>query len=242
MNQIDLKGRCAVVVGGAGGIGSAIVRRLAESGARVAVWDLRLGQEEQAGALQVQVDVTDEASVTAAQARTMEAFGRIDILVTAAGATGPTRPTASYEWKDWTRVIDLNLNGTFLCCRAVLPGMLEKDYGRIVNISSIAGKEGNANLAAYSAAKAGVIALTKVLGRETAETGVRVNAVAPGLVRTAILDEMTEEAVRWSLERIPMKRAGTVEEVAGMVAWLASEECSFSTGAVFDISGGRAGY
>lgn len=240
MNRIDLDGRRAVVTGGAGGIGGAIVARLIASGARVAVWDLKPSALD--GATSLAVDVTSSSALRDAAARTEHELGGIDILVTAAGATGPTQPLADYPEDAWNAAIALNLTSVFLTCQAVLPAMRAADYGRIVNIASIAGKEGNTNLAPYSAAKAGVIALTKVLGRELAETGVRVNAVTPGLFRTAILDQMSEEAIRWSLDRIPMKRAGQLEEVGAMVAWMCSAECSFSTGAVFDISGGRASY
>ena len=239
MNRIDLVGRRAVVTGGAGGIGGAIVERLTESGAEVAVWDIR---EARSGALALVVDVTSAESLAEATASTAERFGGVDILVTAAGATGPTVQVDAYPRAAWDRTIALNLTGVFLTTQALLPALRESKAGRIVNIASIAGKEGNVNLAPYSAAKAGVIAFTKVLARELAETDVRVNCVTPGLIRTAILDEMTPEAVQWSLDRIPMKRAGRLDEVAAMVAWMVSEECSFSTGAVFDISGGRAVY
>lgn len=239
MNTIDLKDRKAVVTGGAGGIGGAIVARLAASGASVAVWDLHGSTMDEVD-LFVETDVTSSESVATAADTTLAAFGSIDILVTAAGATGPTKPVRDIAEADWRRIVDLNLTGTFLSCQAVLPGMLANDFGRIITISSIAGKQGNRNLAAYSAAKAGVIGLTKVLALELAETGIRCNAVTPGLFRTAILDQMSEEAVRWSLDRIPMRRPGKLQEIGALVAWMASEECSFSTGAVFDISGGRA--
>ena len=242
MNDIDLKGRTAIVTGGAGGIGGAIAERLLRSGAKVAVWDLRPAEGGGADLISIQADVTSKPSIEAAMRRTVEQHGPADILVAAAGATGPTMPVADYPEEAWRAAIDLNLTGVFLTCQAVLPGMRERNYGRIVNIASIAGKEGNVSLAAYSAAKAGVIAFTKVLARELAETGIRCNSVTPGLFRTDILKQMSDEAIRWSLDRIPMKRAGQLEEIGAMVAWLVSEECSFSTGAVFDISGGRATY
>ena len=242
MNQIDLSGRVAVVTGGASGIGGAIVRHLHASGAEVAVWDLAECHGLPDGVIGLCTDVTSSAALADAQAMAVARFGTIDILVAAAGATGPATPAASYAEADWRRVVDLNLTGTFLACQAVLPLMRAQDYGRIVTIASIAGKEGNQDLAAYSAAKAGVIALTKVLGRELAETGMRVNTVTPGLFETPILQQLTPEAIRWSRDRIPMKRAGRLEEIGAMIAWLASEECSFSTGAVFNISGGRAVY
>jgi 3-oxoacyl-[acyl-carrier protein] reductase len=239
MNRIDLSGKVAVVTGGSGGIGGAIAERFLTSGARVEVWDVKSSAHE--GLVHRHVDVTDGASVEQAAAAAEE-HGGIDILVAAAGATGPVGPVSDYPEAEWRRVLDLNLTGAFLTCRAVLPAMKKRDYGRIVTIASIAGKEGNANLAAYSAAKAGLIALTKVMALELAETGIRCNAVTPGLFRTAILDQMTEDAIRWSLERIPMKRAGRLDEIGSMVAWMCSAECSFSNGAVFDISGGRATY
>ena len=242
MNQIDCTGRVAVVTGGAGGIGGATVERLLRSGAKVAVWDIRPTTETGEGAMGVAVDVTSSASIAAAVEATVAWGGGIDILVTAAGATGPTAPVDAYPEAAWDKAIALNLTSVFLTSQAVLPAMRARGYGRIVHIASIAGKEGNVNLAPYSAAKAGVIAFTKVLARELAETEIRVNAVTPGLFRTAILDEMSEEAIQWSLDRIPMKRAGRLDEIGAMVAWLVSEECSFSTGAVFDISGGRATY
>ncbi len=238
MNAIDLRGRCAVVTGGAGGIGGGIMARLTASGARVAVWD-RAPADGEAAALHVETDVTDEAAVAAAMATTLDAFGRLDILVAAAGATGPAMATADYAWDEWQRIVTLNLGGVFLANRAALGPMLAAGYGRIVNVASIAGREGNVNLAAYSAAKAGVIALTKVIGREAAASGICVNAVAPGLVCTPILDQLSPTAVQRSLSLIPRGRAGQVEEIAAMVAFLVSEDCSFTTGATFDVSGGR---
>lgn len=242
MNDIDLKGRIAIVSGGAGGIGGAIVERLLSSGASVAIWDIRPTDERRENAASFAVDVTSKTSIQGAMQATLDRFDGLDILVTAAGATGPTAPVADYAETEWGKAIAINLSSVFLTCQAVLPMMTAGGYGRIVNIASIAGKEGNVNLAPYSAAKAGVIAFTKVLARELAETGIRCNAVTPGLFRTDILKQMSDEAIQWSLDRIPMKRAGQLDEIGAMVAWLVSEECSFSTGAVFDISGGRATY
>jgi len=252
MNRIDLEGRCAVVTGGASGIGLAICQRLAASGARVAIWDL--ASEAASGAAAslpavsagahagVAVDVADEHSVAAAIAATVGKLGRLDIMVCSAGITGPNKVTWEYEPADWRRVIDVNLNGVFLCNRAAVPAMLANDYGRIVNIASIAGKDGNPNAPAYSTSKAGVIGLTKSLGKETAKTGIRVNCITPAAVHTPIFDQMTQQHIDFMLSKIPMGRFGMVEEIAAMVAWLCSAECSFSTGAVFDLSGGRAVY
>ena len=251
MNQIDLAGRCAIVTGGASGIGFAIAERFAASGARVALWDID-GEAAQRGAarlsagagghLGVAVDVVDDRSVAAAMATTVERFGRTDILVCSAGITGPNKTTWEYDPDDWRRVMDVNVNGVFLCNRAAVPEMLKHDYGRIINIASIAGKEGNPNAGAYSTSKAAVISLTKSIGNETARTGIRVNCVTPAAVRTPIFDQMSQQHIDFMLSKIPMARFGLVDEVASIVAWLASEECSFSTGAVFDVSGGRAVY
>ena len=245
MNQIDLKNRVAVITGGARGIGFAAADRCVRSGAKVALWD-RDGAEEAAsriaGAVGCRVDVTDERSVATALAETERRLGPVDILVASAGIAGPNATVAEYPVDAWRQVIDVDLNGVFLCCRAVVPGMVKRTYGRIVNIASVAGKEGNPNAAPYSAAKAGVIALTKSLGKELAKTGVCVNCITPAAVRTAIFDQITQQHIDYMLSKIPMGRFGTVEEMAAMIAWLASEECSFSTGGVFDLSGGRATY
>jgi len=234
MNQLDFKGRTAIVTGGLQGVGAAIVKRLEASGAKALVWDLAA----KTGA----VDVSDAAAVERATAKALADLGRIDVLVNNAGVAGLNLPTVDYPVEEWERVLRVNLTGPFLCCRAVAPHMVERKYGRIVNIASIAGKEGNPNAVAYSASKAGVIALTKSLGKELARTGVLVNCVTPAAAKTAIFDQMTEEHISYMLSKIPMNRFVTVEEIAALVCWLASEDCSFSTGAVFDISGGRATY
>jgi 3-oxoacyl-[acyl-carrier protein] reductase len=247
MNRIDLKGRVAIITGGARGIGFAVAERFVASGAKVALWDVDGTEAERAaqrleGAFPQQVDVTDNAAIAAAVAATEHHLGPPDILVASAGITGPNLPVAQYPVAAWRQVIDIDLTGIFLCCRAVVPGMTARNYGRIINIASIAGKEGNPNAAAYSAAKAGVIGLTKSLGKELAQTGIRVNCITPAAVKTEIFNQMTEQHIQFMLSKIPMARFGLVEEIASLVAWLASEDCSFSTGAVFDISGGRATY
>jgi 3-oxoacyl-[acyl-carrier protein] reductase len=234
MNQLDLKGRVAVVTGGRIGIGAAIAQRMEASGARVRIWDI--------GDKDAPVDVTDQAAIERACARAVAELGRIDILVNNAGIAGPTMPVVDYPVDEWKRVIDIDLNGPFLCCRAVVPHMVKAGYGRIVNVASIAGKEGNPNAAAYAAAKGGVIAFTKALGKELAKTGVLVNCVTPAAAQTAILEQVTPEFASFMLSKIPMGRFVRVDEIAALVGWLASEDCSFSTGGVFDISGGRATY
>ena len=234
MNQLDFKGRTAIVTGGLQGIGAAIVKRLEASGAKVLVWDVAA----KTGA----VDVSDAAAVERATAKALADLGGIDVLVNNAGVAGLNLSTVDYPVEEWERVLRINLSSQFLCCRAVAPHMAKRKYGRIVNIASIAGKEGNPNAVAYSASKAGVIALTKSLGKELARTGVLVNCVTPAAAKTAIFDQMTEEHISYMLSKIPMNRFVTVEEIAALVCWLASEDCSFSTGAVFDISGGRATY
>jgi 2-dehydro-3-deoxy-L-rhamnonate dehydrogenase (NAD+) len=246
MNQIDLAGRSAIVTGGARGIGLAITDRFVGSGAKVAIWDLDGKAAEATAKLlhqtAIQVDVTDEASVNAALRASEAAIGPVDILVTSAGITGPNLTIADYPVEEWRRVLEVDLTGPFLCSKAVVPGMMARNYGRIVHIASVAGKEGNPNAGPYSAAKAGVIALTKSLGKELAKTGIRVNCITPAAVKTPMFAQMTEEHIGYMLAKIPMGRFGLVEEIAAMVAWLASEECSFSTAAVFDLSGGRATY
>ncbi len=247
MNRIDLEGRVAVVTGGARGIGRAIAERLSASGARVAIWDVDQraaagAAEEIAGARSFFADVTDPETIAKALAESEAALGAPDILIANAGISGPNFPLADYPPADWRRVVEVDLFGVFYCCRAVLPGMLKRGYGRIVAIASIAGKEGNPNASAYSAAKAGVIGLTKSLGKEMAATGIRVNCVTPAAARTDIFAQMSNAQIEYMLSKIPMGRFARLEEIAALVAWLASEECSFSTGAVFDVSGGRATY
>jgi len=233
MNQLDFAGRTAVVSGGAQGIGAAIVERLRSSGARVQIWDLDGSPA---------VDVSEPESVDAALRAALKELGKIDVLVNNAGIAGKNVPTIDYPIEEWQRVLRINLTSQFLCCRAVAPSMVAAGYGRIVNIASIAGKEGNPNAVAYSASKAGVISLTKSLGKELARSGVLVNCVTPAAAKTAIFDQMTEEHIQYMLSKIPMNRFVNVDEIASLVCWLASAECSFSTGAVFDISGGRATY
>ena len=248
MNRIDLDGRRAVVTGGAQGIGRAIAERLAASGASVTLWDrdaAELGAAREAlgpdtGA--VVVDVADAGSVERAAAETVGAAGGIDILVNNAGIAGPNAATWEYPVDEWRRVIEIDLNGVFYCCRAVVPHMIERGYGRIVNIASIAGKEGNPNASAYSAAKAGVIGLTKSLGKELADRDVAVNCITPAAARTRIFEQITQAHIDYMLSKIPRGRFVLVEELAALAAWLVSEENSFTTGAVFDASGGRATY
>jgi len=248
MNQLDFNGRTAVITGGAAGIGLAIAQRLVASGGRVSLWDRDAAALEQArgvlgtGTDTRAVDIADPAAVETATQATIVALERIDALVCSAGITGPNTTTWDYPVDAWREVLEINLNGVFLCNRAILPAMLRLDYGRIVNIASVAGKEGNPNASAYSASKAAVIALTKSLGKELARTGVRVNCVTPAAVKTAIFDQMTQAHIDFMLSKIPMGRFGQPEEVAALAAWLCTEECSFSTGAVFDLSGGRATY
>ena len=250
MNRIDLEGRYAVVTGAAQGIGYAVSERMLASGAAVALWDQDPGQLAESEAalrsagrvLAVAMDVTDANAVEAAAQRTIDAFGQIDILVNNAGIAGPSVSSWEYPLDEWQRVIDIDLNGVFFCCRSVIPHMLERGYGRIVNVASIAGKEGNPNAAPYSAAKAGVIALTKSIAKETAERDIAVNCITPAAARTRIFDQISQEHIDYMLSKIPRGRFLKVSEVAAMVAWLVSEENSFTTGGVFDISGGRATY
>ena len=248
MNKIDLNGRTAVVTGGAQGFGRAITERFAASGAKVAIWDNdqalaeKTAKEIGNAVSPFKVDVTDLSAVEKTRDATLNAFGKIDILVNNAGIAGANKSVWDTDFEEWRRVLRINLDGPFICCKAIVPAMLKQNYGRIVNIASIAGKEGNPNAAHYSASKAGLIALTKSLGKELASNNILVNAVTPAAAKTAIFDQMTQQQIDYMLSKIPKARFVLVEEVAAMVAWLASEDCAFSTGAVFDISGGRATY
>ena len=253
MNQIDLKGRVAVITGGAQGIGYAVAERMLQSGASVVLWDIDaalLAQAEDAlrklkhgGAVSTAiVELTLDADIAAATADAVRDHGRIDILVNNAGITGGNAPTWELAPEVWRRVIEVNLVAPYLTCRAVVPQMVKQGYGRVINIASVAGKEGNPNASHYSASKAGLIALTKSLAKELATKGVLVNAVSPAAAKTAMFDSMTQQHIDFMLSKIPMARFLEVAEAAAMIAWLASEECSFSTGAVFDLSGGRATY
>ncbi|NGP18856.1 SDR family NAD(P)-dependent oxidoreductase [Devosia aurantiaca] len=247
MNQIDLNGNVAVITGGAQGIGLAVARRLQASGARIVLWDLsqptlEMAKDHLPDAVIIQADVADFPSVEAAVAKTERQLGRIDILVHSAGIAGKNAPLDEYELDEWRRVIDIDLNGAFYVNRAVLPGMKARNYGRIVNIASIAGKEGNPNAAAYAAAKGGVIAMTKAVGKECAKYDIAINAVTPATAKTRILDELKPEFINYMLSRIPRGRFLEVEEAASMIAWLVSRENSFTTASVFDLSGGRATY
>lgn len=238
------EGKVAVITGGAAGIGRAAAERIAAEGGKVVVWDVSADALADCpfAALTAQVDQSDEAAVTTAAADVVAKLGRLDIMVVSAGITGPNTTLESYPSDAWRKVIDINLNGTFYCNKAVVPHMKANGYGRIVNIASVAGKEGNPNASAYSTSKAGVIGLTKSLGKELAKDNITVNAVTPAAVRTAIFDQMTQAHIDFMLSKIPIGRFGTVDENAAMICFLASDEASFSTGAVFDTSGGRATY
>jgi len=250
VNRINLQGRNAIVTGGASGLGYAIAKRLLQSGANVALWDLKRDALERAAVELAPegkvpgfvVDVTDHDGVKAAGAESVAALGHVDILVNSAGIAGPAVPVVDYKPSDWQSVIDVNLTGTFNCIQALLRHMMDRDYGRVINIASVAGKDGNPNASAYSASKAGVIALTKSVAKEVAKTGIRINCITPAAVHTALFDQMNQQHIDYMLSKIPMGRFGLPEEVAAMVAWLASEECSFATGAAFDLSGGRSTY
>ena len=250
MNKIDLQGKNAIVTGSARGIGFAIAQRLLASGATCSLWDRdadALGAAAKILGAQgtvhtAVVDLTQAESVEAAAGATCKALGRVDILVNNAGIAGATKKTWEFTPAEWQQVLQVNLFGVFLCCHAIVPGMVAQGYGRIVNIASIAGKEGNPNASHYSASKAGVIALTKSLAKETARAGVIVNCITPAVIETDILKQVSQEHIDYMLSKIPMGRFGLKEEAAAMVAWLCSEECSFTTGAVFDLSGGRATY
>lgn len=249
MNKLDMKGRNAVVTGGASGIGLATIRRMADSGANVAIWDMNeKAMAEIAASIPdvkthtCKVDVSKLGDVEAAFKSTLAAFGKIDVLVNSAGIAGANTMVWEYPAEEWQRVLDVNLNGTFYTCRTVTPHMMENKYGRIVNMSSVAGKEGNPTASAYSAAKAGVIALTRSLGKELATDGVLVNAVTPTTVNTPILEQVTQAHIDYMKSKIPMGRLGEPEELAALITWLCTEDCSFSTAAVFDASGGRTTY
>ena len=245
MNSIDLKDKCAIVTGGAQGFGLAIVKRFIESGAKVIIWDKDeeiLNQIDLENCIKLIVDVTSFDSVSQGLKSGLDKLGKIDILVNNAGIAGPSFKTWNYPNDEWQKVIDIDLTGVFYCCKAVVPHMRKQNYGRIINISSIAGKEGNPNAMPYSAAKAGVIALTKSLGKELAENNIAVNCVTPAAAKTRIFDQMSQEHIDYMLSKIPRNRFVLVEELASLVAWMASEENSFTTGAVYDLSGGRATY
>jgi 3-oxoacyl-[acyl-carrier protein] reductase len=250
MNQINLSGRNAVITGGARGIGLAIAKRLLQSGASVSLWDVDPEASAEAkadlneyGTVEIQnVELTDADAVVSATKATINTLGHIDILCNNAGIAGGIYKTWEYPVEEFRRVIDVDLNGVFICCRAVVPHMRERRYGRIINTASIAGKEGNPGASAYSAAKAGVIGLTKSLGKELAQDGICVNCFTPAVINTDILKQVTQQHIDYMLSKIPMGRFGEVEEAGAMVAWLASEDCSFTTGGVFDLSGGRATY
>jgi len=249
MNQLDMKGRSAIVTGGASGIGLAIARRLAQSGANVAIWDFN--EQTMADAAKslgapkthtAKVDVSKIDQVEAAFKSTLAAFGKVDALVNSAGVAGKNATVVDYPVDEWIRVHDINLHGTFYTCRTVVPHMIKNNYGRIVNIASVAGKEGNPNASAYSSSKAAVIGFTKSLGKELAKNNITVNCVTPAAVRTPIFDQVAQSHIDFMLSKIPMGRFGLVEEIAATVAWACTEDCSFTTAATFDLSGGRATY
>lgn len=249
MNSYDYTGRVAAITGGANGIGAAIADRIVASGGRVAIWDMditapeaRIAALSADACLMVQTDVSDLASVEAAHAKTESKFGQVDVLINSAGIAGPTHSLVDYPTDMWRKVQQVNLDGTFHCCRTVVPGMVSRDYGRIVNVASIAGKEGNPNASAYSCSKAAVIALTKSLGKELALQDIAVNCITPATAQTRILEQLSDEFIEYMRSKIPRERFVTVEEIASMVLWMASAENSFTTGAAFDLSGGRATY
>ena len=240
-------GRTAVITGGASGLGLLTAERIVQEGGKVSLWDinaaaLNVAAQKVGGAHTHKVHVGRHPDVADAAQKSLEALGKIDVLVNCAGITGATVPVQDFPVDNWLQVMDVNLNGIFYCCREIVPAMLAQGYGRIINIASVAGKEGNPKASAYSASKAGVIGLTKSLGKELADTGIRVNCVTPAAVKTPLFTQMTQQQIDWMLSKIPIGRFGEIDEVASLVLWLASDECSFSTGGVFDISGGRATY
>ncbi len=238
----DFTSRTAVVTGGASGIGAEIARRYQAAGAAVMIWDIAEPDHTPKGVDFCRVDVCELADVEAGVRQTVDKFGRIDLLSHNAGFAGSTRPVVDYDPVEWSRIIDVNLTGTFRLARTVVPVMMQTGFGRIINMASLAGKEGTPNASAYSAAKAGVIGFTKSLAKELAETDIRVNCIAPAAIQTHLLDQMTPEFVQIMIDKSPMKRLGSVEEAAELVMWLSSEACTFNSGAVFDLSGGRATY
>ena len=245
MNKINLENRVAIVTGGAQGFGLAITKRFIESGAKVLIWDKDteyLNKVDLKNTQKIEVDVSNYKSVESAFAESLRYENKIDILINNAGIAGPNFKTWDYPLEEWQKVIDIDLSGVFYCCKTIVPHFIKNNYGRIVNISSIAGKEGNPNAMPYSAAKAGVIALTKSLGKELAENNISVNCVTPAPAKTRIFDQITQEHIDYMLSKIPRNRFLKVEELASMVAWLVSEENSYTTSAIFDLSGGRATY
>ena len=246
MNQIDLKGKVAIVTGGVQGFGLAVVKRFIESGAEIVIWenDKKLLDDFSIDGKihKIQADISNASEVEEATKETLKLCGKIDILINNAGIAGPNHKTWDYPNEDWLKVIDIDLNGVFYCCKYVVPHMIKNNYGRIVNVASIAGKEGNPNAVPYSAAKAGVIALTKSLGKELADKNIAVNCVTPAAAKTRIFDQISQEHIDYMLSKIPRNRFIKVDELASMVAWLVSEENSYTTAAVFDLSGGRATY
>ena len=248
-NQYNFADQVAVVTGGCNGFGAAVSDRLVSSGAQVAIWDADISSPEdrirnldQNAVELVQVDVSDQSSVNQAFKQTIDRFKKVDILVNSAGIAGPIHTVEEYPAEQWRKVLSINVDGTFHCCQAVVPGMREQNYGRIINIASVAGKEGNPNASAYSASKAAVIALTKSLGKELADYNIGVNCVTPAAAKTRIFDQISQEHIDFMLSKIPRGRFVTVDEVANMICWMASAENSFTTGAAFDLSGGRATY
>jgi 3-oxoacyl-[acyl-carrier protein] reductase len=250
VNKLDLAGRVAIVTGGARGIGLAVARRMVASGAAVSIWDMDAAKAEESraalaadGSVTAEVlDLSDEVAVAEATRRTVAAHGKLDILVNNAGITGGNAPSWEIPVAQWRRVVEVNLNAPFIVASAVVPHLLKNGWGRVVNVASVAGKEGNPNAAHYSASKAGLIGYTKSLAKELAQKGVLVNCVTPAAAKTDIFNQMTEQHIAFMLSKIPMARFVEVEEIASLICWLASPDCSFSTGAVFDISGGRATY